>query len=165
MALANYKILHLNSFEKRMIYAQLSQLEMTDGPYVLIITHLLENQIEALSSIDEYLQENDLSLFPYPLYIIGYAPEYRGKLNLIFDKKFLPKFFNIKTRPLNIKENIVMNKINLIKENLKSIQHNEYQPIINEFSRTHKIIAEIHSENHFYQKIIAQTNFEGEFDD
>lgn len=154
MGLPNYKFIQLNSSDQRMIHAQLKQIKFDQGPYVFIVKHLEEKQTEAIINIEKYLVKFSISMFPYPVYIVGESSEYKGKILLVNEKEELPKFFNIKTRPLGTKENAVMNKVDLKRANLKNIRSVEYLPIIKEYTRTHKLILEIEKENEFLEQVL-----------
>lgn len=151
-----FKTITMNSHEKRMIYAQLEQYEFGFSPYIFIIHHFVKKQSEALNNIEDYLTENQVKTYPYPIYVVGKVPDYIGPLLLVSDTKFIPTFFKQKERQLNSKEEQIFNKLSLKQQNLNNIQELDYKPILDEYARTHKIISLLNSEKNYLQQLTSQ---------
>ncbi len=160
MSLPHYKYIQVNSSNQRMIYAQLNQIKFELGPYVFIVETLGDKQAEAISNIDQYITGHRVSIFPYAPYIIGNASDYKGKILVVSAKEDLPFFFKVKSRPLGTKESVIMNKIDLKRKNLQNMNSIEYNPVLKEYARTHKIINQLQKENNFLEDIINNTGGE-----
>lgn len=148
-----YKNLHINSSDKRMIYAQLDQLQFGYNPFYFILTESNKDHEETVKAIEDYLLENQINFHPYPFYIIGNVKYYEGPLKIIPNKSYLPKFYNRKPRPLSSKENLVMNKLELKQTSVKNYADREVSPILFEYARAHKSIVYLKKELDFLEQL------------
>jgi hypothetical protein len=153
MSLPSYKVFNINSHDKRMIYAQLNQVDFKENPTVLTISSLSNFQGEAMDNIDSFFQDNPIEAFPYSVYVIGDCPYYTGDINVIKDKVNLPQFFNRTPQALNQKENIVLNKLLLKKDKFNHISAHDYQPVFNSYAIGQKLIAQLQNESEYLSKI------------
>ena len=112
MAIPSFKQVNINFPTKEKIFEQLSLHQFGQLPYIFTISHL-EDEVQALSFIEEYLQENDISNYPYPIYIISTLKLYKGPFTLFEKIEELPRFFKQKIKQLNTKENKILQKIYL----------------------------------------------------
>ena len=161
MLVPTFKTISINSAEKRMIDAQLDQYEFGTYPYILTINEIIEGQLECLTNIEEYIEEKEITLIPYPIYIIGDIKNYKGKLEVFSSKKEIPRFYNQKERVLNSKEEQIFNKVQLKQRNLNSIQSIDFTPTLKEYARTHKKINELELELHYLaelSELLGETN-------
>ena len=95
MAIPSFKQVNINFPTKEKIFEQLSLHQFGQLPYIFTISHL-EDEVQALSFIEEYLQENDISNYPYPIYIISTLKLYKGPFTLFEKIEELPRFFKQK---------------------------------------------------------------------
>jgi len=153
MSLPSYKAYNVNSHDKRMIYAQLKQVDFHTNPIVLIVNSLKDLQGEAMNNIDSFFHDNPIDIFPYSVYVIGDCPHYTGKIFVVKDKINLPKFFNRKPKTLNPKENNVLKKLHLKKEHFNHINAHDYLPIINAYASGQKNISQLQIEEEYLTKI------------
>jgi hypothetical protein len=146
MAIPTFKKVTINSQQKRMIYAQLDQHEFGSFPYIFSIHHLVKMQSETLQNIEDYILDHHISIFPYPIYVIGNVQNYNGSLNVVSDIKYIPKFYDQKEKQLNSKEEQLFSKVILKQKNLSNLQDIDFLPILSEYARTHKSISLLNSE-------------------
>jgi hypothetical protein len=153
-----YKKISLNSHQKRLIHSQLDQIDFGERPLVFELGHMIKNQDEALANLESYFEEHSINIFTYPIVVLANIPNYLGKLNILSNIKNLPQFFKIKTKQLNAKENQKLNYVELKQTHMKNMQLNEFQPILDEYTRTHKRIHRLNNENE-YLKSLAEKLF------
>ncbi len=153
MALPSFKNVHIASEKKETIFSQLKKINWDESPIVLNVLHLLEFQLEALENIDLFFEANPNNKLPYQVYAFGKCPLYTGPLYLAREVKELPRFYNQKTRPLNAKENGVMNKVLLKRTNLVNLRSSEYIPVLNQYAHAHKKISLLNKELDFINEV------------
>ena len=122
---------------------------------VFSISHL-QDEVQALSFIEEYLQENDISNYPYPIYIISTIKLYNGPFKLFEKVEELPQFFKQKIKQLNTKENKILQKIYLKQQNLKNMNGVDFTYILKQYADSHKIIYNNMKEADFLDRISSK---------
>lgn len=161
MPIPSYKQVHIKSEKRDLIFDQLNFHQFGQVPYLLSISHL-ENQIEALKNIEDYIAEQKLSNYPYPTYIISDIQNYRGHLELFNSIEQCPSFFKQKVKQLNVKENKILQKIYLKQKNIQNMRELEYRPYLEEFGRSHKKLSHLYKEDVFLSNLL--TKLEGYYD-
>lgn len=156
MSLPCYSKIHLNSADQKMIVAQLNQMTFTERPYVLVITGLEDQQLQALHHIESYFEHLDHSPFVYPIYIITTETNSSSRLNLVTSEAQVPKFFKIKERPLSSKENLIFSKMQLKQTNVAGLNHHEYKETLNNFAKAHREINLYTSKNSYLKTLISE---------
>lgn len=152
MPIPSYKQIHIKSEERSKIFDQLNFHQFGQVPYIFSISHL-GNELVALKNIEDFLEENQLSNYPYPIYIVSSIQNYRGSLELFSTIEECPKFYKQKIKQLNVKENKILQKIYLKQKNLQNIRAVEFTPYLNEYGRAHKKLFNLHKEEVFLSKL------------
>lgn len=145
------KQIELLSDKKENIFQFLSEHNFNERPTVISLLKFKDTQEQLISILEEFFEEKS---FIYPAYILTTMIEYPTTLNMVESLNQVPKFYRQKSKQLNIKENLVFNKIKLKQEQLKSINQEEIGPILREYSKEHKIINDKELFNNYMKKII-----------
>tara|TARA_B100001971_G_scaffold61895_1_gene56871 strand:+ start:71050 stop:71532 length:483 start_codon:yes stop_codon:yes gene_type:complete len=146
------KQIELLSDKKENIYNFLNEQDFDERPCVISLMKFPEKQEQLIEVIGEILRDKS---FLYPIYIYTTLIDYPTQLNLVDNLNQVPKYYKQKTKQLNIKENLVYNKIKLKQDQLRSINRAEVDPIIKEFALEHKMIKEKEDFNIYLKKIIS----------
>lgn len=153
MPIPSYKQIHIKSEAREVIYDQLNFHQFGQVPYILSISHL-ENEIEALKNIEDYLAEKKLSNYPYPIYIVSSIQNYRGEMEIFPRIEECPKFYKQKIKQLNVKENKILQKIYLKQKNLQNMRNLEYAPYLKEYGKSHKKLHLLYQEDSYLTQLI-----------
>lgn len=155
MPIPSYKQVHIKSDKRELIFEQLILHLFGQVPYIFSISHL-GDQIEALKSIEDFIEENELSNYPYPNYIISSIKNYSGSLNIFKSLEECPSFFKQKIKQLNIKENKILQKIYLKQNKIKNMRDIEYRPYLEEYGHAHKKMSDLYNEEFFLKNILTK---------
>ena len=145
------KQIELLSNMKTNVHHFLNEQDFNERPTVISLMKFPDEQEPLLEMIEEYFENK---FFIYPVYILSSMPEFPTQLNVIDNLNQVPKFYKQKSKQLNIKENLIYNKIKLKQEQLKSINQSETTPTIKNYAFEHKIISEKESFNKYLKDII-----------
>lgn len=140
MGLALFKTLEIYDHKRPAIWAKLSNAGVGQQPLAIDLRKLGDNELGALESIEEFLLQGKGRDFPYPLYVIVSDPRIESFVHLVDAPERLPRFFKQKNRPLNIKENNMLAKVNLKQKSLESINIEDFRPVAKAYAEKHKII-------------------------
>ena len=149
LGLPIYKKISINSHQKRLIHSQLDLLDFGENPFIFEMSNLNINHIDTIQHIEDYLIEHGINTYSYPLFAVAEIPNYQGSIVVVSHLKFLPKFYRHKSKQLNAKENAKYKIVQLKQTHLNHLQKEEFEPVINEYARTHKEIFLRHRENDF----------------
>lgn len=155
MPIPSYKQVHIKSEKRELIFDQLNFHQFGQVPYIFSIDHL-ENQIEALKNIEDFVEEKRLSNYPYPIYIVSDIQNYRGELSIFLSLAECPSFYKQKIKQLNVKENKILQKIYLKQKNIQNMRALEYRPYLEEYGRSHKKISHLYQEELFLTGLLTQ---------
>lgn len=155
MPIPSYKQIHIKNEVREVIFEQLKLHHFGQVPFVLSITHL-KNQIEALINIEDFIEEKEISNYPYPIYIISDINNYTGPLNLFKTFEECPRFFKQKIKQLNLKENKILQKIYLKQKNIQNMRTVDYQPHLEEYGNSHKKINNLYKEKVFLGNLLIK---------
>lgn len=153
MSFPSYKTITINSHQKRLIYSQLDQLDFGYFPYIFELNHLSQNQNEAIENIENYFFEHEINVYSYPIVILSDVQRQHDFFYLTDDKKNIPKFFKFKSKQLSTKEAQKLKFVELKQVHLNNISRQEFEPILEEYARTHKIINKLYNEKVFYERL------------
>lgn len=151
MALPIFKKITINSNQKRLIQSQLDLLDFGENPFIFEMSNLNSNHEETMEHIENYLIEHEINTYSYPLFAIADIPNYQGSISVVSELKFIPKFYRYKSKQLNAKENSKFKIVQLKQTHLNHLQKEDFEPVINEYARTHKEIFLRHRENNFLE--------------
>lgn len=146
----------INSHQKRLIYSQLDQLDFGKHPYIFELSHMISKQEETLNNIEEYLTEHHINTYTYPLITIANVQNYIGKLMVLNDIAKCPKFFKRKTKQLNAKENQKLKYVQLKQIHMENLLLEEFEPILADYTKSHKQIYGLQNELNFIKRIIGE---------
>ena len=149
MSFPVYKKISINSHQKRLIYSQLDQVDFGHQPFVFEMSHMITKQDEALTNIEAYLNEHSINRFTYPLIIISNIQNYTGSLMVVNSLDKVPRFFKNKSKQLSTKENQKLKYVELKQTHMENLILEEFEPIIKEYTRSHKKIYQLNNENEF----------------
>ena len=152
MAIPSFKQININNSTKESIYEQLEPSYLSQFPYILDISQLVD-QFEAITYIEQFLEERYVTNYPYPIYIISSLKNYHGKFSIFESSSLCPIFFKQKAKQLNARENKIMQKIYLKQKNLKNLQGHNFENDLQEYSEKHKQIFYLHKERIFLSKL------------
>lgn len=152
MAIPSFKQVNINFASREKIYNQLSLHQFGQLPYILTISHL-EEEVQALKYIEDYLEEHDISNYPYPIYIISKIKLYKGPFSLFEKIEDLPKFYKQKIKQLNTKENKILQKIYLKQQNLMNMNGVDFTYVLKQYADSHKMIYNNIKESDFLDRI------------
>lgn len=155
MGIPSYKQVHIRYTNKLEIYNQLKAFQFGKNPYIFIITHL-EKQQEAIQSLENYFIEYDIESTPYPIFILANQNVNSSIIEVVQSMDQVPQFFHQKVKTPNIKEQAVLAKLDLKKENLSKLRSEDYNPILRNYSSFHKEIYELTREANFYETILKK---------
>lgn len=153
MSFPIYKKISINSHQKRLIYSQLDQIDFGEQPFIFEMSHMITKQDEALTNIENYLREHSINTYTYPIIIVANVQNYKGSLMVVNELKMCPSFFKQKSRQLNTKETQKLKYVQLKQKHMQNMLLEEFEPILQEYSRAHKEIYKLHKENIFLKKI------------
>lgn len=156
MTLPIYKKITVKSSQPRLIQTQLDQLDFGENPFIFQFALTIQNHLDCIKVIEDYISEHDINTFSYPIYVVSEAAEYEGKLHLIKAADQAPNFFKHKSKQLSAKENQKLSIIQLKQLRLNGLSSSEFQPIIENYAQGAKKISQIHKENEFYKYILKQ---------
>lgn len=152
MAIPHFKQININNSTEESINHQLSSYTFGHMPYILNISNL-SDQFEALSIIEEFMESEGITNYPYPIYIISDLKNYHGPFSIFEDIKDCPSFFKQKIKQLNSRENKILQRIYLKQKNLFNMQGHNYEENLKDYSFHHKEIYHLHKESLFLSKL------------
>lgn len=155
MSIPSYKQVHIKSDKKELVFDQLNQHQFGQVPYIFSINHLCDQNL-VIHSLETYFIKNQISFYPYPIYIISSLENYRGPLLLRKSIHHCPSFYNQKIKQLNAKESKILQKIHLKQKNLQNIRAEDYKTYLNEYARYHKKLNHLYNEQLFYEGLIEK---------
>ena len=109
MVIPSYKKIHLKSDKIEDVNDQLSELNFSHSPHIIIISHLKdESESLALECLEHFFRESSLSLDVYPIYIAtNLYDASNSELTLISAPAKAPQFFQQKIKPLPFCKNSI----------------------------------------------------------
>lgn len=146
----------INSHQKRLIFSQLDQLDFGTHPYIFELSQMITKQEETLTHIDDYLREHNINTYTYPLIVIANVQNYIGNLMVRDDISKCPKFYKRKTKQLNTKENQKLKYVQLKQIHMENLLLEEFQPIIDDYTKSHKKIFQLENELNYLNKILGE---------
>lgn len=161
MAIPSYKKIHLKSETITEVKNQLSVLNFSQSPHIIIIEHL-ENQKLAIENLEFFLKGTRINFDVYPLYILTNLSDTPSKLNLIKELNQAPKFYYQKVKLLNVKENKLLTKIELKQRNLNALRYSDYKMHLKSYAEDHKKLAVLCNEGHFLDDLWNQLESKNE---
>lgn len=145
------KTIELLSDKQLNIVQLLNDQCFNERPHLISLQKFPEKQVELIQILDDYFIDKSII---YPIYILTSVVDYPTQLSLVEDVSEVPKYYKQKNKQLNIKENLVFNKIKLKQNQLKNINQNEIRPIVDRYAYDHKIVFEHECFNNFMLEII-----------
>lgn len=133
------KILELLTDKKDNLFTFLDGQNFNERPVLISLNKFTQSQEALLELLDEYFSLKETL---YPVYIQTHVLDFPTHLNIVQSSNEVPKFFKQKTKQLNIKENLVFNKIKLKQDQLRNFNKKEVIPIIESYSENHRAIKE-----------------------
>ncbi len=161
MAIPIYKLINIDNSIESSIHNQLKQHQFSQVPTVIDVSEL-SDQFEAITHIETFLLENEVSNFPYPTYIVTEIKNYHGKYSFFESTDKTPSFFWKKLKQLNSRENKILQKNYLKQKNLENTQGHEFHEDLMDYAKGHKVIFNLSKEKIFLSKI--QKNLEDFYD-
>ena len=118
------------------------------------LSKLVENHAQGVFHIESYFNEHKINTYSYPVVVIADLPNYHGSLNIVSGEEKIPRFFQHKSKQLNAKENAKFNLLKIRQTHLNNLQKIEFEPVLQEYARTHRVIFEKYRENKFYEDLL-----------
>lgn len=140
MALPLYKILEIYDAKKAAVWAKMANAPIGALPVIFDITKLAAKERQALEFIEEFVRLKKAATFPYPLYVISTIKNHQGVIELFESINHVPQFFRKKNRPLNMKENSLLSKVNLKQSKLANVNPEDFDNVSKNYSSGHKVI-------------------------
>lgn len=153
MKIPTYKLIRILSSNKLDIDAQLKSLEFGFLPYVFDLS-LIDNPQQALDHIENYLADRNISGSPYPLCVLSQEELISEFLPVYESLNMAPVFYNQKSKNPNVKEQNVLNRLELKRRNFESLKTLDYIPVLKRYSIAHKVIADIAKEAFCYEQLL-----------
>jgi hypothetical protein len=153
MSIPSLKKVNIAKSKKTELYAQLDLVSFTGAPVAINIAHL-EGQVDILKNIESYIEENEVRLIPYPVCVLCSEDIQSSSLLIIKNLRNSPNFFNQKIKTLNLKENALLKRINLLQSKLKNNNTPQSQRILRDFSSVTQEIDLLDRQSRFIKKII-----------
>jgi hypothetical protein len=152
MAIPSYKQININNSTEDSIITQLEPHSFDQLPYVIDISHL-SDQFEAISIIEDFFSDHQITNYPYPIYIISTLKNYHGPFSIFESLSACPKFYKQKLKQLNARENKIMQKVQLKQKNLLNMQGHNFEEDLIDYSLAHKLIHHLHKESLFLNRL------------
>ncbi|MCT4641961.1 MAG: hypothetical protein N4A33_06640 [Bacteriovoracaceae bacterium] len=157
MALPSLKKINLSKTTEPELYAQLSTIKFSLSPIILGVT-AIEDQKAAVQTIDKFIKEKKIRTIPYPICIQVSQEDIHSQSCLVIkDAKEAPQFFSQKVKPLNLKENQLLSKVNLLQSKIFSSNSDEIEPILKEYTKNHKTIFSLEKQEAFFKEVLRQS--------
>lgn len=157
MNIPSLKKVNIAKGSKIDLFDQLALVNFSSAPVAINISHL-EDQERYLEFIEEYINENEIRLIPYPICVLVKDDLYSEKLLIIKKLKGAPNFYNQKIKPLNLKENALLKRISLLQNKIKNNNIAESQNVFKNYARYTKEVDLLDRQGKFINKIILRGN-------
>ena len=161
MAIPIYKLINIDNSIETSIQRQLEGHQFSQVPTILDVTEL-SDQFEAITHIENFLLEKEVSSFPYPTYIVTKIKNYHGEYSFFESIDKTPSFYWKKLKQLNARENKILQKNYLKQKNLENTQGHNFQEELVKYAKGHKVIFNLIKEIYFLESI--QKNLEAFYD-
>lgn len=135
--------------------SQLDLISFDDVPLALNIAHLRDQKM-AIHQIEKYIKDKRINVLPYPISVITTEKFISNKLLIMNNPKFFPKFFIQKLKPLNLKENALLKKINLLQEKIKNTDIISSKRIFESYAKTNRKINILRKQEEFINGILSK---------
>ena len=109
-----------------------------------------------MKNIESYIEEHDVRMIPYPICVLSSEDIQSTSLLVIKNLKNSPNFFNQKIKTLNLKENALLKRINLLQSKLKNNNIAQSQRTLKDFSYVTQEIDLLDRQSRFIRKIIKK---------
>ncbi len=152
MAIPSYKQININNSSVESVKDQLDLHVFGQLPFILTISHL-SNEAEALSSIEDYLEQKSITNYPYPIYIVSTIKNHNGLFSIFETQHECPQFFNQKIKQLNSRENKIIQKVYLKQKNLQNMQGHNFEETLHKYAQNHKEIHILEKEKDFLRSL------------
>lgn len=146
MAIPIYKLHEVLDAHESAIISKLESSDIGERPTVFDLTSLGSNQLDCFRTIAAYLKNAQISFHPYPCYFLlkrEFHPQAKAthlKKYIFQDIQELPFYFKRKHATPNIKENLVLSKVTLKQENLKSIEAQKANSDLASYALKHRTL-------------------------
>lgn len=153
MATPILKNIELLTGDSSSIQKQLKEYSFNENPYIIDILSL-ENQESIIHELEKHFESQNII---YPIYIITSKVDTISSLSLVAHSNQVPTFYKKKSKSLNMKENIIYNKIKLKQKQLSNIDRDSVKNDINSYAFQHKNIFLKESYNEYLKSILKKT--------
>lgn len=150
-----YNYIMIKFDHKSAVFEQLNSLRFGKMPYLFDVTNV-EDEQAAITFIDDFIDQYNVSIFPYPVYIISNFLHCSKRLETFSSIFECPQFFNLTVRNISKNEQILLDRLELKIEKLKQIKDSNYFQNINEYAKEHKEIYQLTRESIFFEKILQK---------
>lgn len=156
MALPLFKVIEIYDAQRPALFNKLANAPIGSQPIALDISQLGELEQRALEYIEEFIRLKQASAFPYPLFIISRSKQHAGILEVVESLEQLPQYYRKKNRPLNMKENSLMAKVELKQGKLSNINLDEFKPVAKTYARKHKTLYKKQTYLEYLESILGE---------
>lgn len=153
MQIPSYQYIVINSDHKSNIFEQLQVLNFGKRPYLFDVTNL-NDELSAITFIDEYIEQFNVALFPYPIFIITNQLGASKMLETFSGLYDCPQFFNQKSKNLSSAEQKLLTKLELKVNKLNTIKDQSYNENIKQYASKHKEIHSLTLQNLYLEKLL-----------
>ena len=147
----NYIVIKFD--HKSAVFEQLSNLRFGKLPYLFDVTNV-EDEQSAISFIDEFIDQYNVSIFPYPVYIISNFLNCSTRIETFSSIFDCPQFFNISFRKISKNEQVLLDRLELKIEKLKQLKDSSYFKNISDYAKEHKKIHQLTQESIYLESIL-----------
>jgi hypothetical protein len=158
MAIPLLEELQLKQYDQDYLMEVLTRSRINKAPvFIKLKTEDRGEAIEQLKNLRESLRKLKIHpRFPYPIYILTALFDYYDDFIVMRDEKEITSHFKIKSKRPNNREQLILNKVNLVVEKVNNLDiDGRYQSVIDNKESVKKLYK-LSKESWYYEKILRE---------